>query len=162
MEHAASTLPFIVALERSALGATMRESVFLYPAAETLHIVGLALLVGSIAVFDLRVLGAFRGASLLSIADATLPVAVAGFALAVPMGLLLFAAEATHIAANPAFVAKLAFIAVGLANAGVFRLLAWRQVVTGAALPRAAKIGAVVSLAAWFGAIAGGRLIAYF
>lgn len=162
MEHAASTLPLIVALEQSALGATMRESVLLYPAVETLHIIGLALLVGSIAVFDLRVLGAFRGASLLSIADATLPVAVAGFALAAPMGLLLFTTEATHIAANPAFQAKLAFIAVGLANAGVFRLLAWRQVVTGVTLPRVAKIGAVVSLAAWLGAIAGGRLIAYF
>lgn len=162
MEHAASTLPFIVALEQSTLGATMRESVFLYPAVETLHIVGLALLVGSIAVFDLRVLGAFRGASLLSIADATLPVAAAGFALAAPMGLLLFITEATHIAVNPAFQAKLAFIAVGLANAGAFRLLAWREVVTGAAPPRAAKIGAVVSLAAWLGAVAGGRLIAYF
>jgi hypothetical protein len=162
VEHAASTLPLIVGLEHSALGAAMRQSVFLYPAVETLHIIGLALLVGSIAVFDLRVLGAFRAASLPALARVALPVAIAGFALAVPMGLLLFTTEATHIWVNPAFKAKLAFIGVGLANAGIFRLVAWRDVVEGAALPASARIGAAVSLLAWLGAIAGGRLIAYF
>jgi hypothetical protein len=140
----------------------MRQSVFLYPAVETLHIIGLALLVGSIAVFDLRVLGAFRGAALPALARATLPVAIAGFALAVPMGVLLFTTEATHIAVNPAFQAKLACIAVGLANAALFRLVSWRRLIEGAASTAAARIGAAVSLVAWLGAIAGGRLIAYF
>jgi hypothetical protein len=162
LEHAASTLPLIVALEHSALGATMRQSVFLYPAVETLHIVGLALLVGAIAVFDLRVLGAFAGTALPAVAGATLPVAIAGFVLAVPMGLLLFTTEATHIAVNPAFQAKLAFISLGLANAGIFRLVAWRHVLAGGGTTAAARIGAGISLLAWLGAIAGGRLIAYF
>ena len=162
MEHAASTLPLVAAFEHSALGAAMRQSVFLYPAVETLHIVGLALLVGAIAVFDLRVLGAFRTASPAALARTAVPVAIAGFALAVPMGVLLFATEATHIAVNPAFQAKLACIGVGLANVGIFRLIAWRKTLAGAALPASARVGAAVSLAAWLGAIAGGRLIAYF
>lgn len=162
MEHAASTLPLIVALEHSALGAAMRQSMFLYPAVETLHIVGLALLVGSIAVFDLAVLGVFRAASLGALARAAVPIAVVGLALAAPMGLLLFTTEATHIAVNPAFQAKLACIGVGLANAGIFRLVAWRGVLDGAAPAASARIGAAVSLTAWLGAIAGGRLIAYF
>jgi hypothetical protein len=162
LEHAASTLPLIVALEQSALGAAMRQSLFLYPAVETLHIIGLALLVGGIAVFDLRMLGAFRAASSEAVARAALPVAIAGFALAVPMGLLLFATEATHLAANVAFRAKLVFIAAALANALFFRLGAWRKVIRGSTLPPSARVGAAVSLLAWVGAIAGGRLIAYF
>ena len=163
MEHVASTLPLIVALEQSSIGAAMRRSALLYPAVETLHIVGLALLVGSIAVFDLRVLGVFRAASLPALARATLPVAIAGFVTAVPMGLLLFTTEATHIAVNPAFQVKLACIAIGLANAGIFRLAWWRDVVKeGAPLSPLARVGAAVSLLAWLGTIAGGRLIAYF
>ena len=50
----------IGAIEASALGQAMRQSLYLYPAVETVHIVGLALLFGSIAVLDLRQLGLAR------------------------------------------------------------------------------------------------------
>jgi hypothetical protein len=169
MEHAAAgavaAYPWLVALEQSGVGAAMRRSALLYPLVETLHIIGFALLVGSIAAFDLRVLGLAGRASLVSIARITVPLATFGFFVAMPAGLLLFTTEATHIAANPAFQAKMACVAVGLANAALFRLRPWKRMEEwggpAAGAPPAAKLGAAVSLLAWFGAICGGRLIAY-
>lgn len=166
MEHVASTHPWIVAVERSAVGDAMRQSVMLYPVVEVVYILGLALLVGSIAAFDLRVLGFARGVPLEPVSRVTVPLAVVGFALAVPAGLLLFTTEATHIAVNPAFQVKLAFIAVALLNVVVFRLGPWGRMDAwgraGVRPPVGARAGAAVSLLSWIGALVGGRMIAYF
>ena len=165
MEHAAAH-PWLMALEQSGLGIAMRQSILLYPLVETVHIVGLALLVGSIAVFDLRVLGVARRRPLVPVARIAVPLSALGFLVAAPTGLLLFTTEATHIAANPSFRVKLACIAVALANVGLFRLGPWRRIeewgALGGVAPLSARLGAAVSLAAWLGAICGGRLIAYF
>jgi hypothetical protein len=165
VEHVAATHPWLVALEHSGLGATMRQSLLLYPAVETLHILGLALLVGSIAAFDLRVLGVGRQVALEPIARVAVPLAGCGFVLAASAGFLLFATEATHIAVNPAFKAKLIAIALGLANVALFHFGPWRGLAewgaVGGRAPFAARLGAVVSLVTWCAAIAGGRLIAY-
>lgn len=164
MEHAPLTHPWLVALEQSGLGAAMRQSMLLYPAVEVLHILGFALLVGSIVGFDLRVLGLSRILPLGVFARHSIPLAMAGFFVAAPTGFLLFATEATSIAANRAFQIKLICVGLGLANAALFHLGPWRSMdVWGkaAAAPWAARIGAAVSLAAWVGALIGGRLIAY-
>lgn len=164
MEHAPSDHPWLVALEQSALGAAMRQSELLYPGMEILHILGFVLLVGSIVGFDLRVLGVNRGLPALAFARHNVPLAMIGFFIAAPAGLLLFATEATSIAVNTAFRIKLVCIAVGLLNAALFHLGPWRAIdrwghtVTA---PVAARVGAVISLLAWIGAIVGGRLIAY-
>ena len=60
MEHGGEGPALLVALEQSVLGATMRQSIFLYPAVEIVHIFGFILLVGSIVAFDLRLLGLIR------------------------------------------------------------------------------------------------------
>jgi hypothetical protein len=165
VEHTASHHPWLVALEQSALGAAMRESMALYPAVEILHILGFVLLVGSIAGLDLRLLGMTRRLPVSPFARHAVPLAMLGFFIAAPAGLLLFTTEATSIAVNPAFQAKLACIAIGLVNAGLFHLGPWRSMahwgVVDGPVPAAARLGAVVSLLAWSGAIAGGRLIAY-
>ena len=165
MEHVASHHPWLVALEQSGIGAAMRQSLFLYPAVEVLHILGFVLLVGSIVGFDLRLLGLTRPLPVSPFARHAVPLAITGFCIAVPAGLLLFATEATSIAVNPAFQVKLACIAVGLANAALFHLGPWRSMahwgVVSGAVPATARVGAAVSLLAWIGAVAGGRLIAY-
>jgi hypothetical protein len=165
MEHVAATHPWLVALEQSALGTAMRQSIVLYPTVEVLHILGFALLVGSIAAFDLCVLGVAGRIALPPVAKITVPLAALGLGIAAPAGLLLFTTEATHIAVNPAFQAKLACIALGLLNAAIFRLGPWRNLAAwglpGGVVPPGARAGAVVSLIAWLGAITGGRLIAY-
>lgn len=165
MEHVASTHPWLVALEHSPLGAAMRQSVFLYPLVETVHILGFALLVGSIVGFDLRVLGLARRVPLEPVARLAVPLAALGLAIAIPAGFLLFATEATHIAVNPAFQAKLCLIALGLANVALFHVGPWRRLAewgeAGGAAPASARVGAAVSIVAWAGAVTAGRLIAY-
>jgi hypothetical protein len=162
LEHHGAAGPAWAALiERSGLGEALRGSTWLYPAVECLHIVGFALLVGAIASFDLRTLRAAEPvAAADGLAGQVLPVARAGFALAVPMGLLLFATEATAYVGNPAFLAKLALVGLALANVAWFhaRLAAARRGGAGAA---SLRLGAGLSLALWVGALLAGRLIAY-
>ena len=112
MEHGPAGPAWAALLEQSSLGATLRGSVWLYPAVECLHIVGFALLVGSIVSFDVRSLRARSLETVEILAAQLLPVARTGFALAVPMGLLLFITEATAYLANPLFLAKLVLIAL--------------------------------------------------
>lgn len=160
--HAASGHPWLLALEHSQLGAAMRQSLVFYPAAEIIHILGFILLVGSIAGFDLRLLGLTRSLPVLPFSRHAVPLAVAGLCVAIPSGLLLFATEASSIAVNPAFQLKLACVAVGLLNAVLFHIGPWRSMaVWNAVPPVAARVGAVISLVAWCGAVIGGRLIAY-
>ncbi len=142
----------------------MRDSAWLYPAAETLHLLGLATLVGCAAAFDLRLLGMSRHLPARATARHLLTCARTGFALAAGSGLLLFTADATDVAANPAFRWKLALIAVAGLNALRFHLGPFRGVVAWESerpTPAAAKVAAAVSLTAWVGTVAAGRLIAY-
>jgi hypothetical protein len=165
MEHAAADAPALfVWLEASGLGAAMRKSPTLYPLVETLHIIGFTLLVGSIIAFDLRVLGVGRALPIERLAQMLLPLALCGFALAAPMGFLLFATEATSISQNPSFLAKMTLLVLAGVNALLFHLVPWRRVVEwghGFA-PPTAKLGAALSICLWIGVVCGGRLIAYF
>ncbi|WP_300297850.1 hypothetical protein [Ferrovibrio sp.] len=162
MEHAGMEAhPWLVALEQSGLGVAMRQSLLLYPAVEILHILGFVLLVGSIVGFDLRLLGLAARLPIEPFARHAVPLAMLGFCIAAPMGFLLFATEATSIAANTAFRFKLVCIAIGLLNVAWFHLGPWRGLLQRGETSLAAKLGAAVSLLAWIGAIIGGRLIAY-
>ncbi len=160
--HEAIRHPWLVALEQSGLGASMRESLLLYPLVEVLHILGFITLFAGIAVFDLRVLGFGRNLMPAHLARLCIPLAGAGLGLAIAMGLLLFSTEATHLAANPAFQFKLGLIGLGLLNVGVFHFAKWGKATSwGAVPPWPARVSAVLSLLAWTGAVICGRLIAY-
>lgn len=159
MEHGHAVLgpAWAALIERSALGQAMRGSLWLFPLVETLHIIGLALLVGAIVTFDLRVVGAGPGFERAGWERAVLPVARFGFFLAVPMGLLLFATEATAYARNPAFWLKLAAIGTALANVALFHRLARGT----AGVTPALRVTAGLSLGLWLLVLTLGRLIAY-
>jgi hypothetical protein len=157
VEHAVGEGGWLAALQGSALAHAMRSSLWLYPAVETLHVVGLAVLVGAIVAFDARVVRLGPALDLAAWSRAVLPVARAGFALAVPMGLLLFTVEATAYARNAAFLAKLALIALALANIWLFHRLAGRA---GGVTPPLRMLAAA-SLVLWLAVVVCGRLIAY-
>ncbi|WP_374632249.1 hypothetical protein [Ferrovibrio sp.] len=152
---------WLLALENSGLGQTMRQSLVLYPVVEVLHILGFILLFAGIALFDLRLLGLARGLPLAQLARICLPMAGGGLLLAISMGLLLFSTEASHLAANPAFQIKLLLILLGLLNVAAFHWGwrgsqgQWRE----PTLP--ARAGAAASLAIWTSVVIFGRLIAY-
>jgi hypothetical protein len=163
MEHGAGPA-WALALEQSALAQIIRESVWIYPSLNLAHVMAMAMLVGAIWVYDLRVLGLGRGVDIRSLSRLALPLAATAIAVAVPTGFMLFIAEATAYFANPVFLAKLGLIAAGLANVALAhrgpyrRLAAW----TLTAPPPAARIHAFLSLGLWFSAAAAGRLIAYY
>jgi hypothetical protein len=157
------TPEWLVSLQESSLGEAMRQSLLLYPVVEVVHLIGIALLVGSIVSLDLRLMGLRRALPASLTARHLLPVTIAGFCLALMSGSLLFATEAASLYYNPAFRLKLALIALGGVNAALFHLGPWRRVAMWehARPPLAARLGGGLSTALWLGVLACGRLIAY-
>jgi len=154
----------IGAIEQSALAAAMRGELWLYPVVEIVHISGFVILVGSVAMFDLRLLGASRDLSVRGLARHLLPWSLAALLMIVPSGLLMFSAHAGDFVGNPAFVLKMTLLMLAAANAAAFHLGAFRSVANWdreATVPRSASLHAVASLGLWFSIIACGRLLAY-
>jgi hypothetical protein len=151
-------------LEGSSLAGAMRHSLWLYPIVEIVHIVGLALLVGSVALFDLRLLGFSRTVSVRSLERHLLPWAWTALLLIVPSGIAMLSAHATDFAGNTAFRTKLVLLAFAGLNAFAFHRGAYRSVShwdQHVPTPAFAKASALLSLAIWTGVITCGRLIAY-
>ena len=129
----------------------------------TLHVVGIAMLVGSIAVLDLRLLGFSRSLPVRKLAAHVLPWTLASFLLVVPTGLAMFVAQAGELIASPLFTLKICLILAAVSNAAVFYVGIYR----GAARwdvdvvpPFAARASAALSLLLWISVIACGRLLA--
>ena len=164
MTHASNAPAWLAWLEATRLAAVMRESLWLYPIVEIVHIVGFVVLVGAAVMFDLRLLGVSRSLPASGMARHHLPWARAALLLVVPSGVLMFIAHATEFATNPAFQLKLTLLALAGLNALTFHRGTYRSVdrwERGAVAPVAARAAAVVSLALWTGVIAAGRLLAY-
>jgi len=144
----------------------IRESEVVFPLIETVHVLALALMAGTIALVDLRILGlALRDVPAVEVEKRIVPLTWAGFAIMAISGTLLLASEAAKIIHNPAFIAKVVLLALAGANMGLFQWKAHPALlaapVDGPA-PASARLGAGVSLALWAAVIAAGRAIAYF
>ena len=154
-----------VALEQSGFAAAIRQSLWLYPAANVGHIVSLTFFAGAVAVMDIRLLGGLAATSpgcLLARARSFAVGALAGMAVT---GCVLFSAEASHLALNPAFQLKATLVAAGLINVAIYEFWAKRAVehlAPGASMPARAKVAGVLSLGIWIAVAACGRSIAYF
>ncbi len=154
----------LAAIERLPLAVAMRQELWLYPAVEIVHILGFVTLVGSIIVFDLRLLGMTRGLPVRALARHVLPWSFGALLLIVPSGLLMFIAHAGDLIGNTAFIVKMSLLLcaglnAALFHAGVFRTAGeWDS---GVSVPAAAKLHAALSLLIWIGVIACGRLLAY-
>ncbi|HMA13884.1 MAG: hypothetical protein ACM35H_03050 [Bacteroidota bacterium] len=155
----------LTALQNLEPVAALRASRWVYPLVNTAHVLGIALLVGAIAPLDLRLLGLWRSVPLHLLARVLQPMAVAGLAVAVTAGLLMFAVGAIKYAAMPLFLAKLALIAAALVNAVLLRrhpdwVLARVPGLAAEPGPRL-KAAAALSLALWLAVILCGRFLAY-
>jgi hypothetical protein len=154
---------FWTSLERTAVASAVREGTWLYPAVETLHVLALATLFGSIVLLDARLLGASARLPLDVLARHARRPALAALAVLAITGALMFAADAAALVRNPAFRAKLVLVPLAVLNAlalevGWLRRLRARP---DAPVPRAARALAAASLALWAAVIVCGRLIAY-
>jgi len=150
----------------SALGTSIRESTYVFPLIETLHVLAITLLVGTVAILDLRLWGAvLKGEKVTTVARQLLPLTWAGFALVLSSGVLLFVAEAAKLYANPAFRLKLLFLVLVGLNPLVFHLTVYRSVDEwddAIVTPARARLAGALSLSLWAGIIVAGRAIAYF
>jgi hypothetical protein len=154
-----------VALEQSGFAMAIRQSRWLYPAANVGHIVSLIFFASAVAVMDVRLLGGFAAtapARLIARARTFAMAALAGMAVT---GFMLFAAEASHLVLNPVFQLKAALVVAGLLNVAIYEFWARRAVedlAPGAAMPQRAKLAGLLSLGIWVAVAACGRSIAYF
>ena len=156
-------MQFLTSLEHTAFFAWVRESpsLWAYPVLLFLHTVGLALLVGTNAAIDLRILGAARGLSLAPM-ERLLPVMWIGFWINAITGSILFIADATTRLANPAFPYKMGFIALAIGNVFLIKRHVFRDpLIDKGPVPLAGRILASTSILFWLGAITAGRLMAY-
>jgi hypothetical protein len=152
------------AIEGSALGQAMRQWLWLYPSIEIVHLCGIALLVGSIAVLDLRLLGFSRRLSVRALAAHALPWTIGSFVLILPSGLAMFVAHATDLMGNPVFVLKICLVMAAGINAAVFHVGVFRGSAAwdvDAMPPLTARAAAALSILLWISVIACGRLLAY-
>jgi hypothetical protein len=158
-------LPFCRWLEQTPVGASVRQSLWLFPAVETVHLLGMTALVGTIAILDLRLLGFSMGRTPVSaLAHRLLPWAWAGFAVQMFTGGLLFSSEATKMVANPAFRVKMFLIGLAGLHALVFHLAARNRMASWderGNLPLAARCAGLVSILIWIGIVAAGRWIGF-
>jgi len=142
----------------------LRESTWSYPALEIVHIIGIALVFGSILSFDLRVLGSHKSLPLNTLGRHLIPWVWIGFALNAVSGVLMFVSNPVEFAANPALTAKLALIGIAGINAVYFQrrvaptMPEWNA---DAPAPLAARTSALLSITLWLAVIVAGRMMAY-
>ena len=153
------------ALYATGLAAEIRENEFAFPAIETVHVLAITLVVGSIAVLDLRLLGwASRDRPVTRLSADVLPVTWTAFACALLSGSLLFASNAPKYLDNPYFRAKLVLLALAGINMLVYQFVVCRDLPAwdaGAVAPRGARLAAALSLVFWTGVVACGRWIGF-
>jgi hypothetical protein len=152
------------ALQDAAPVGALRRSHWVYPIVNAGHIVGLALLFGAIVPLDLRLIGLWRRVPIGQLARTLLPVAIAGLALAVLTGGLLFSVSAVKYAGMTLFQAKLLLILGALANALLLhRASAWAAHDGGGLRGTTLRLqlAGVLSIGCWLAVIFAGRMLGY-
>ncbi len=145
-------------LVNSPLPHAMNAAEWVFPTVQSLHFVGFALSIGTIAIVDFRVLG--WGGSRFTPAELAADLArwtSAGIAIMLITGFLMFSTDAVGYPNNPAFQFKMACLAAAI----LFHFTLHRKAVRVAVPHLAAKLAAVTSLALWTAVVAGGRMIAF-
>jgi hypothetical protein len=157
----------LVWLEGSPLGHAMRNAgVWSYGIVNLTHILGVASLFGAVLVLDLRLMGFWRSVPLGALARPTVPIATAGFIVAVTSGVCLITTNGSEYVGNPFLLIKFPAIFLGVVNVAVLsRLPAWKARETRDMTPaeqRQLTVFGAISLLSWLTAIGAGRLIGYW
>jgi hypothetical protein len=156
---------FIAYFEDSGLADNIRENDLLFPLIESVHVLAISLVVGSIFVVDLRLLGlASIRRPVGRVIDGILPLTWSAFAVAVASGSLLFISNATKYLANGYFVAKLFLILAAGLNAVVFHFVSAKDLPkweNEPAPPLRARLAGGLSILLWVAVVACGRWIGF-
>ncbi|MDR3486384.1 MAG: hypothetical protein P4M05_15935 [Bradyrhizobium sp.] len=151
--------------ENSALADNIRENDVLFPLIESVHVVSICLVIGSILVVDLRLLGlASLDRSVSRVTRGILPLTWCAFAVAVASGSLMFISNATKYLENGYFIAKMLLICVAGLNMVMFHAISARTQVqweSKAQLPLPARLGGFLYILLWISVVACGRWIGF-
>ncbi len=147
------------------LAVAIREGSNYFPVFESLHVLSIVTLVGTIAIIDLRLIGLpAHKRSVRQLIIELLPFTWVAFALAVVFGALLFISNANTYAYNTQFQIKMALIVLAGLNMGLFHLITQRNIHLWdelTATPAAAKAAGISSLMLWIGVIFFGRWVGF-
>jgi uncharacterized membrane protein len=158
-----SVTAFLEQLQALPLAAFIHKTPWAFTTVEVIHVVAVSLLIGTIAIVDLRLLGlAFRSRPFAELSRQVLPFTWAAFVLAVTAGVLLFISRATQYFANPVFWLKMALIVIAGINMMIFEFITARGVQSwniDPIPPQPARLAGAISISCWALAIVLGRLI---
>jgi len=151
--------------EDSGIAEVIRENDTLFPFVESVHVIAISLVVGSILVLDLRLLGfASVGRPVSRLANAILPVTWGAFAIAATSGFLLFISNASKYLANGYFDAKIILICAAGLNMLVFHAIGARdmpQWESRGQPPLPARAAGALSILLWIAVVTCGRWIGF-
>jgi uncharacterized membrane protein YhdT len=154
-------LPFFSRLEHSWIGQSIQSSVWLFPVIESIHLVGLGVIAGSVLIVDMRLLGiGLRSQSVEEVAENARPWMIGSLALMFASGILLFLSEATKCYYSFPFWFKMSSLALAIVFTFTLKGRVIRQKLDQRH-PLLGKATAIVSLGLWFGVAWGGRWIGF-
>ena len=153
-------------LQTTQVASAIGENEILFPWIESVHVLAIVLVVGTIWIVDLRLLG-FASLDLTArrVMRDVIPYTWGAFGVAALTGSLMFSSDAVHYAHNRMFQVKLVLLALAGLNMVLFHLIGVRDIarwdkVDGRA-PIAARAAAAISLLLWIGVVAMGRGIGF-
>lgn len=153
------------AIEATAIATEIREGESWFPWIESIHVLAITLVVGTISIVDLRLLGwASLDRTVGRVAGSVLPCTWTAFAVAAVSGALLFSSNAITYGHNVWFLAKFAFIGLAGLNMLYFQFGINRSIeVWGSAAkaPTAARVAGALSLLFWIAVITCGRWVGF-
>lgn len=155
----------IAFFEDSRLADSIRENEYLFPSIESVHVLAICLVVGSILAVDLRLLGvAYAGQPVSRVTQGILPLTWCAFLAAIASGGLLFISNATKYLANGYFDTKIVLIGAAGLNMAVFHLMGTKDLPrwdSAAGPPPSARLAGGLSILLWIAIVACGRWIGF-
>ena len=150
-------------LKASTLSHLMVEQPWLWPICETLHFIGLALLVGTAGIFNLRLMGFLKRIPIAAAMQMRVWAAF-GITINVVTGVLFFVGAPDQYIDNPAFWGKVLFLFVAMVNIAFFETTQGTRILRMTAnddTPPSFKIAGAVSIASWFAVLYFGRMLPF-
>ncbi len=159
-----TVLEIMQVLEHKPFAVAIAESTWMFPCFETIHVMALTLVVGTVAMMDLRLLGiGSKDRSISELTASVLPWTWSAFAVAATAGLLLFSSKAATYYVNIPFRVKMVCLAFAAVNMLVFHVVTERDLPTWdrGRTPTGARVAGIVSLVLWVVIVATGRWIGF-
>ena len=157
-----SVLSFFQWCQASALGTAIRDSRWLFPVIEAVHLLGLAMMGGFVLLVDMRLMGlSMPRKPVAALAREIQPWLIGALSVMLITGLLLYTSEPLKLYYNPAFWMKMSFLTSAIVYTFTVRraVLAADETRVG---PVWGKLVALVSIALWAGVGVGGRAIGFY